>query len=150
MCRLIKYSKEGYARIGVMPRYGDADSIKWFKVETNWTFHIFNCFEDGDDRVWGCRTLESVMRQDLYLDPSTKKNIDTKLGEGLLYDRLYEWRLSMRTGETSTKEFEEVIKVEYHMFEKNTFCNGAAFVPNKGGLQEDDGLDRHVFVIDAK
>lgn len=28
--------------------------------------------------------------------------------------------------------------MEYHMFEKNTFCTGAAFVPNKGGLQEDD------------
>lgn len=47
--RLIKYNKEGYARIGVMPRYGDADSIKWFDVETSISFHIFNSFEDGDE-----------------------------------------------------------------------------------------------------
>lgn len=34
---------------------------------------------------------------------------------------------------------EELIKVEYHMFEKNTFCTGAAFVLKQGGFEEDDG-----------
>ncbi|KAH1067397.1 hypothetical protein J1N35_032384 [Gossypium stocksii] len=35
---------------------------------------------------------------------------------------------------------EEVsIKVDYHMFEKNTYCSGAAFVPKEGGAEEDDG-----------
>ena len=29
--------------------------------------------------------------------------------------------------------------MEYHMFEKNTFCTGATFVPEEGGVQEDDG-----------
>ncbi len=29
--------------------------------------------------------------------------------------------------------------MEYHMFEKNTFCMGAAFVSKEGGLEEDDG-----------
>ncbi|MBA0810606.1 hypothetical protein Gohar_002580, partial [Gossypium harknessii] len=46
---LMKYEKEGYARIGIMPRYGSADSIQWFKVKPNCTFHLFNCFEDGDE-----------------------------------------------------------------------------------------------------
>ena len=32
-----------------MPRYGDSDSIRWFEVETNCTFHILNCFEDDDE-----------------------------------------------------------------------------------------------------
>ena len=49
LCRLIKYEHEGYAKIGIMPRYGDADSVKWFDVEPNCTFHIINCFEDGDE-----------------------------------------------------------------------------------------------------
>lgn len=48
-CRLLKYDKEGYARIGVMPRYGDASSVRWFYVESSCTFHMFNCFEDGDE-----------------------------------------------------------------------------------------------------
>jgi len=25
------------------------------------------------------------------------------------------------------------------MFDKNTFCSGAAFVPREGGVEEDDG-----------
>lgn len=34
---------------------------------------------------------------------------------------------------------DEGIKMEYHMFEKNTYCNGAAFVARDGGVEEDDG-----------
>lgn len=49
MCRLIKYNKEEYARIGVMPRFGDSDSIQWFEVEANYTFHIVNTFEEDDE-----------------------------------------------------------------------------------------------------
>ena len=45
----MKYNKEEYARIGVMPHYGDANSIKWFEVEPNCTFHIINSFEDGHE-----------------------------------------------------------------------------------------------------
>ncbi|PON94638.1 Carotenoid oxygenase [Trema orientale] len=197
---LIEYNKEAYARIGIMPRYGHADSIKWFNVEPNCTLHIFNCFEDGDDEVvmWGCRALESVI-------DSNKHDTSPRDANYLLHIRPYEWRLNMRTGEvkernltavtefsmdfpminanftglkskfgytqvvdptftctsssedmpkfcglaklhfeeldtrysTTTGESEEVIKVEYHMFEKNTFCTGAAFVPEKGGLEED-------------
>lgn len=48
-CRLIKFQKGGNARIGVMPRYGDADTLKWFDVKPHCTFHILNCFEDGDE-----------------------------------------------------------------------------------------------------
>jgi carotenoid cleavage dioxygenase-like enzyme len=49
MCRLIKYNKEEYARIGIMPRYGDSDSIQRFEVEANYTFHIVNTFEEDDE-----------------------------------------------------------------------------------------------------
>lgn len=53
MCtyRLMKYIKEEYARIGVMPRYGDAESVKWFEVQPNCTFHILNCFEDANEVI---------------------------------------------------------------------------------------------------
>lgn len=48
-CRLIKYEKEEYARIGIMPLYGDEKSTQWFEVEPNSTFHIINSFEDGHE-----------------------------------------------------------------------------------------------------
>lgn len=47
--RLIKYEDKEYARIGVMPRYGDAESIQWFDVQPSSAFHVVNCFEDGNE-----------------------------------------------------------------------------------------------------
>lgn len=34
---------------------------------------------------------------------------------------------------------EDFIRVEYHTFEENTFCSGAAFVSKHEGQEEDDG-----------
>lgn len=45
----MRFEENGYARIGIMPRYGDANSIKWFEVEPCCVFHIINCFEDNDE-----------------------------------------------------------------------------------------------------
>ncbi|KAL1291111.1 hypothetical protein AAHE18_20G177900 [Arachis hypogaea] len=197
--QLIRYDKDEYARIGVMPRYGDASSIKWFEVEPNCTFHIINSFEEGHEVVVrGCRSLDSLIPGP---HPSSSSN------ELDCLSRCYEWRLNMETGEvkersligpkvvymdfpmvnenfmgiknryaytqvvdplasstqdvpkygglaklyfeesSSEKLFmqgdkqhdEDPIRVEYHMFEKNTFCSGAAFVPKDGGVEEDDG-----------
>eukprot|EP00258_Populus_trichocarpa_P029854 XP_024445873.1 carotenoid 9,10(9',10')-cleavage dioxygenase [Populus trichocarpa] len=213
---LIKFEKEEYARIGIMPRYGNADSIRWFEVEPNCTFHILNCFEEGDEVVVrGCRSLESIISEscDVDLDkfewvsgrlrskdPVDQQDAKHFKNDELLFCRSYEWRLNMETGEvkernltgtllsiefpminpnfngvknkfgyaqtvhglasatsgmpkfgglaklyfeeTANKEWEESeghIKVEYHEFDGNTFCTGAAFVPKEGGVEEDDG-----------
>ncbi|KAH1253042.1 Carotenoid 9,10(9',10')-cleavage dioxygenase 1 [Glycine max] len=185
---LIKYNKEEYARIGVMPRYGDANSIKWFEVEPNCTFHMINSFED----VRGCRSLDSLI-----------PGPDPSLNEFEWLSRCHEWQLNMQTGEVKERGLcganivymdfpmmngnfigirnryaynnqvvdpiasskqdvpkygglaklyfeescakfsmqrnkeqpEEPIRVECHMFEKNTFCSGAAFVPRDGVLK---------------
>ncbi|XVF89183.1 hypothetical protein PTKIN_Ptkin19aG0109500 [Pterospermum kingtungense] len=217
--QLIKYEREGYARIGIMPRYGDADSIKWFKVKPNCTFHIINSFEDGDEVVvWGSRALASVIpghgsdSEKFEWFPSKfrpgepiEESFDAISEDQLLFHRPYEWRLNMQTGDVKERnltgpnhfpmEFpmingaftgvknkygytqvchcesssakgtgrfsglaklyfdeqqntgtsldenrvEGLIKVEYHMFEENTYCTGAAFVPKEGGVEEDDG-----------
>ncbi|KAM1022451.1 hypothetical protein ACFX13_044098 [Malus domestica] len=39
----------------------------------------------------------------------------------------------------SEGQLEEAIKLETHMFEENSFCTGASFVPKQGGFEEDDG-----------
>jgi carotenoid cleavage dioxygenase-like enzyme len=47
--RLIEFEKDSYARIGVMPHYGDASSIIWFYVQPFCTIHLVNCFEEDDE-----------------------------------------------------------------------------------------------------
>ncbi|KAA8521821.1 hypothetical protein F0562_012508 [Nyssa sinensis] len=112
---LMKYDKGGYARIGVMPRYGDADSVQWFDVESHCTFHILNTFEDGDDVVVrGCRSLGSVLPgPERGLNKfewfsrgfkDTKSNNSNGLThEGSFFTRLYEWRLNMKSGEVKER-----------------------------------------------
>uniref|UniRef100_A0A5B7CCU4 Carotenoid 9,10(9',10')-cleavage dioxygenase 1-like n=1 Tax=Davidia involucrata TaxID=16924 RepID=A0A5B7CCU4_DAVIN len=114
---LIKYEKEKDARIGVMPRYGDADSIKWFEVESYCTFHILNCFEDGDEVVvrgckakgaiipgpeWGQDKFEWFSRGFKPLN-SIEENTDNSTADGLLFACVYEWRLNMKTDEVKER-----------------------------------------------
>ncbi|TKY74556.1 Carotenoid 9,10(9',10')-cleavage dioxygenase 1 [Spatholobus suberectus] len=90
---LIKYDREKYARIGIMPLYGDANSIQWFEVEPNCTFHIINSFEDGHEVVlWGCRALDSII-------PGPEDG----LNESTLFSQCYEWLLNMKSGEVKER-----------------------------------------------
>ncbi|KAL1833222.1 hypothetical protein ACET3Z_002873 [Daucus carota] len=113
---LIKYEDKEYARIGVMPRYGNKESIQWFDVQPSSAFHIVNCFEDGDEVVmWACRALGSIIPgPDLGLNRfeyfsngfkqtcsnSSDRDIDA---DGLFFSRCYEWRLNMKTGEVKER-----------------------------------------------
>ncbi|KAG6608091.1 Carotenoid 9,10(9',10')-cleavage dioxygenase, partial [Cucurbita argyrosperma subsp. sororia] len=107
---LIKFEKEGYAKIGVMPRYGDADSIQWFEVKPNCTMHLFNCFEhEHEVLVWGCRATDSFI-------PGPEKGLnkfewfsqrfkpvrvtdEQNTEDGSLLSRAYQWRVNLKTGE---------------------------------------------------
>ncbi|KAK8547408.1 hypothetical protein V6N13_098118 [Hibiscus sabdariffa] len=112
--QLIKYESEGYARIGIMPRYGDVDSVQWFTVKPNCTFHIINCFEDGDEVVvWGSRALASAIpgpqpgsKQFEWFPAKYKpgKPMEDSISEDqLLFHRPYEWRLNVPTGDVKER-----------------------------------------------
>ncbi|KAK4709386.1 hypothetical protein R3W88_030311 [Solanum pinnatisectum] len=237
--QLIKYDKDGYARIGIMPHYGDYNSIKWFEIEPCCVFHIINCFEDNDEVVVrACRARKSIIpRPDIIVDELglsldalnemsfNKDNIESSKNLFSFF-KVCEWRLNTRTNEVKmknlttndhrfimefpminehfiglknkfgylqlidsenlsggfakfgglaklhfeerqvenskdNKEEEDLIKAEYHIFPKNTFCSGATFVPKLDGVDEDDGWivafthnentnQSQVYIIDAK
>ncbi|KAF9613048.1 hypothetical protein IFM89_005482 [Coptis chinensis] len=110
---LFMYRKEDYARMGVMPRYGDGNSVRWFEVAPHCTFHIVNCFEDGEEVVVrGCRDQGSVIpgpdfghNKDEWFSRGLKplyqydENASSNLEVGELFARVYEWRLNMLSGE---------------------------------------------------
>ncbi|KAI9378148.1 hypothetical protein POPTR_018G043500v4 [Populus trichocarpa] len=145
---LIKFEKEEYARIGIMPRYGNADSIRWFEVEPNCTFHILNCFEEGDEVVVrGCRSLESIISEscDVDLDkfewvsgrlrskdPVDQQDAKHFKNDELLFCRSYEWRLNMETGEVKERNLTgTLLSIEFPMINPN--FNG---VKNKFGYAQ--------------
>ncbi|XP_072968384.1 carotenoid 9,10(9',10')-cleavage dioxygenase 1-like [Typha angustifolia] len=108
---LIKFEKDSYSRIGVMPRYGSADSVKWFDVEQFCAFHIINCFECGDEVVViGFRTADSVIPgpkmgvdefqqfSRVFKSTAAKKQCSENGIHDRFFPRLHEWRLNMKTG----------------------------------------------------
>ncbi|CDP16200.1 unnamed protein product [Coffea canephora] len=109
---LIRYETEGYARIGVMPRYGDAKSIRWFEVEACAALHMINCFEDGDEIVvMACRARGSIIPGPEFGSNKFEwfsrgfkhiRSVDTSqkdLQDGAFFSRVYEWRLNIESGE---------------------------------------------------
>lgn len=46
-----EWKPEYGARVGVMPRDGGNDDVRWFDVELCYVFHPLNAYDDGDDRV---------------------------------------------------------------------------------------------------
>ncbi|GJX04845.1 carotenoid 9,10(9',10')-cleavage dioxygenase 1-like protein, partial [Tanacetum coccineum] len=109
---LIKYEEDGYARIGVMPRYGDASSVRWFQVDTCCVFHIINTYEDGNEVIlWAFRARNSIIPgPDLGLNKfewfSSRftNEMDSNLNANeSLFSQAYEWRLNMETGEVKER-----------------------------------------------
>jgi carotenoid cleavage dioxygenase len=44
------------ARIGVVPRHGGNDDVRWFEIDPCFVFHFLNAWEDGDViTAYGCR-----------------------------------------------------------------------------------------------
>ncbi|MFS8005315.1 putative 9-cis-epoxycarotenoid dioxygenase [Helianthus anomalus] len=107
---LIKYDKVDYARIGVMPRYGDADSVRWFQVEPCCVFHIINTYEDGDEVIlWAFRAMDSIipgpdfgLNKFEWFSSRFKNDCHTNCDESF-FSRAYEWRLNMKTGEVKER-----------------------------------------------
>ncbi|NNE72830.1 MAG: carotenoid oxygenase family protein [Acidimicrobiales bacterium] len=53
---MVQWKQENGTRIGVMPRMGDADSIRWFEVPTSHVQHFWNAWQDGNRvEITGCR-----------------------------------------------------------------------------------------------
>uniref|UniRef100_A0A0E0LUB3 Uncharacterized protein n=1 Tax=Oryza punctata TaxID=4537 RepID=A0A0E0LUB3_ORYPU len=148
---VLGFEEESYSRIGVMPHYGDADSVIWFYVEPFCTFHLVNCFEEGHEVVVrGFHVPSSAImgprQKNLAMDTSSQEPNEEN------FSRLYEWRLNLKARTVAGKyltsldvalEFpigrEDLIKVEYHQLAKNQFCSGVTFVPKATGVYEDDG-----------
>jgi len=92
---LIEFEKDSYARIGVMPHYGDASSIIWFYVQPFCTMHLVNCFEEDDEVIVRGFHVPSSIIMGTRLTDMMKETTNQGLNEE--YSRLYEWRLNLKT-----------------------------------------------------
>lgn len=83
------------ARIGVMPRFGTNEDVRWFEIDPFFVFHFMNAWEDGDRIVTsGCR-VPSISLDFNDADPGAMHAPGTGL---------YRWTIDLTAGAVTEEQ----------------------------------------------
>jgi len=106
----IIFNAELKTRFGVIPRFGAADTIKWFEFSPCFLYHVVNCWEQGDEVVQvACRYLPAT-----HPDGSIDEKRTAKMIGGLVMDaRLWKYTMNMKTGEATEQCLNPQHNVEF-------------------------------------
>lgn len=166
----LAYEPKHGARIGVLPRHGKGDEVKWFSINPCYVFHTLNAYDDGDEVVLhACR----MARFPDEITPPEKLS-DKEMAETGAF--LYQWRLNLATGKVKEEPLDDVAadfprinetltgrparygylvtlrwdalvrhdlergKKERHDLGRDRYAGEGVFVPRAGGKGEDDGF----------
>ena len=88
------------SRIGVMPRHGTDEDIKWFDVETGVVIHTANAWDEGNEVV--LQASRSRTADIAGAGTSEGNNLEENQGH------LYEWRINLETGSISERKLSDI------------------------------------------
>jgi carotenoid cleavage dioxygenase len=93
-----------------LPRYGQANEIRWFTAKPTYMLHVVNAWEEGDDIV--------MIGTPYRLHTDEHGQADARRLEKTIHLRqrdfmLYEWRLNLRTGQTQERVIDDVLNSEF-------------------------------------
>jgi len=96
------------ARVGILPRHGTGDEIKWFEVSPCWVFHTLNAYEDGDEVVLlACRFTQYPAV--LGFQPRTPTHpTDGKMSAATDAPFLSRWRFNLKTGQATEGPLDDI------------------------------------------
>jgi carotenoid cleavage dioxygenase len=103
-----QFHKDMPTRLGVIPRYGNEQDVKWFECDATYVLHWINAYEDGD---------EIIIDGYFQFDPSPSSPPDATIEQRMfrfldlfaLQSRPYRWRLNMRTGQVKEGPLSDTI-----------------------------------------
>ena len=87
------------SRIGVMPRFGIDEDVRWFDVETGVVIHTANAWDEDDEVV--LQASRSNTADIAGAGTSEGNNLQENQG------RLHEWRINLITGDVSERILSE-------------------------------------------
>ncbi|WP_454254474.1 carotenoid oxygenase family protein [Pseudomonas sp. Marseille-Q8238] len=104
----IKFDPSLPTRLGVIPRYGKADEVRWFDFSPCFIYHTINAWEEGDELVMvGCRYMPCE-GPDGQIDAETTA---ADIAQLRMHARLWIWRMNLVTGATH----ESVLNAEHNV-----------------------------------
>ena len=96
----VDFEPQHGSRIGVMPRYGSDDDIKWFDVETGVVIHTANAWNEGSEVV-----LQASRSQTADIaGAGTSEGNNLRENQG----QLYEWRIDLETESISERTLSDI------------------------------------------
>ena len=104
----LTFAPELGARIGILPRHGTGDEIKWFETSPCWVFHTLNAYEDGDEVVLlACRFRQYP--EAIGFQPRTSAHpTDGKARATTDAPFLYHWRCNLKTGRATEGPLDDI------------------------------------------
>ncbi len=95
-------------RIGIIPRHGSTDELRWFEFESTYVTHWVNAFEDGDWVVLdGFFQLDPAPRPPA--NPTRYEAIFRFLASSHKKPRLHRWRMNIVTGATEEYDIADIV-----------------------------------------
>lgn len=89
------FNKEMPSRFGVLPRFGDNSSIRWFEVDPCYIYHVINSWEEGDEVVLDTCVVVNPIPQTAKMNPIEKLNAYLRFEANIK-----RYRLNLKTGES--------------------------------------------------
>jgi len=94
------------SRFGIIPRYGDANEIRWFEAEPCYIYHTINCWEEGDEIIMDCCINPNPTPQkDLPKGTPVVEKLNAYLR---LNAYLHRYHFNLKTGETKEYRLDDL------------------------------------------
>jgi carotenoid cleavage dioxygenase-like enzyme len=103
------------SRFGVIPRYGNADEVRWFEADPTYILHFLNAYEDGDEIVMDGYFQEDPCPRPMASAPDGFGHLMSFLDEYSFKPKLHRWRFNLKTGETTEGHLDDRV-LEFGMF----------------------------------
>ncbi|KCZ53387.1 hypothetical protein HY29_03965 [Hyphomonas beringensis] len=110
----IRFDASLPARLGVIPRYGKGNEVRWFEFSSCFIYHVVNCWEEGDEVVMiACRYMPSLKENGEIDEAKTAKRI----AQLQMDARLWSYRMNMKTGEATEECLDPDRNVEFPTYD---------------------------------
>lgn len=99
-----RYQPELGARIGVLPRHGASDDVRWFEIKPCYVFHTLGAHEEGTRVVvLGCRMEDFPEEIETGRPPSNRGPNDPPPGRPLLH----RWTIDLAAGTVKEESLDD-------------------------------------------
>lgn len=105
----LTFNKDMPARFGIIPRFGDNSSVRWFEGSSCYILHLTNCYEDGDEVVMDGCIFPDYKMIPVGRDEGSDKKILANLDKHNNKTLMHRWRFNLRTGKTTEQYIDDEV-----------------------------------------